>query len=195
VQQRSKPRNLEPEKQMDELDELQQALVRPLGSRLGPEEGDLAFERHMLLAARIHRAARMVQTHNGDGSGWIEYVTCYFPPERNGDVDAKLLWVEWRTRLLKDATPGEGVVITHGHRDCHWKRETGGTGALCVNLESMWDDFVYSVEKMVKRLRDEPDRRRIVIERWRSRSWTVRPFASQQSSVPISPASSVTASP
>jgi hypothetical protein len=91
---------------MDELDELQESLTRSLGPALGPEDGDVAFERHMLLAARIHRAARLVQTGDRDGRGWIQYLTGYFPEGRNGKEDANLLWNEWRTKLLKDACTG-----------------------------------------------------------------------------------------
>jgi hypothetical protein len=97
------------------------------------------------------------------------------------------------------ATPGKGVLITHGRPDYHWQHEVGG--ALCINLESMWNDFVYSVEKMVEGLRANPGRRNIVVDRWRNRSWTVRPFrvepvgAVAVASVPAVSAATVMAQP
>ena len=127
----------------------------------------------MLLAVRIHRAVRIIETGNGQQESWVRYFGNYFPTGRNGAEDAKLLRVDWRTSLLKDETPGHGVAITHGQPPAHWLRE-GGTQALCINLESMWDDFEASVEKAFRYLRTDSERQKIAVERWRSRLWTVR---------------------
>jgi hypothetical protein len=159
---------------MDELGALHESVTRSLGPALGPEDGDVAFERHKLLAARIHQAAGLAQTGKGDGQGWIQYLTGYFPAGRRGEADAKLLWDEWRCPLLKEGRPGTGVSITHVQPHLHWKRERGG--GLCIDLESMWADFEYSVDGLVAFLKAEPGRAKIVLERWRKQSWTVRPF-------------------
>lgn len=50
-------------------------------------------------------------------------------------TDAGLLFAQWRTPLLKDDTPGSGLVITDGQEAVHWQRDEGGR--LCIDLESM----------------------------------------------------------
>src|SRR5947208_2407136 len=110
---------------------------RRVDGALGPGDGDEAFERHMLLATRIHRAAGLAQRGDGQGEGWVQYFVNYFPPRRSLADDARLLWNEWRTPLLKHETPGHGVSMTHGQPFVHWQRDQE-TGDLCINLESMW---------------------------------------------------------
>ena len=83
-----------------------------------------------------------------------------------------LLFEDWRIGVVKHECPLSGVTVTHGLPQAHWYREPGGT--LCVNLESMWDDFEQAVASFVRLLeRDEP-RRVEAINRWRKRAWTVR---------------------
>ncbi|MDQ4144164.1 MAG: hypothetical protein M3198_10565 [Actinomycetota bacterium] len=106
----------------------------------------------------------------------MRYLTAYFPPGKNDPADARLLFAEWRTDLLKDDTPGPSIVITHGQSHAHWRRDHAGR--LCINLEDMWDDFEQSVGHFVKYLRTTPDRRAVVLKRWRSTSWDIEPFRS-----------------
>jgi hypothetical protein len=56
----------------------------------------------------------------------------------------------------------------------HWRRDP--TGDLCISLESMWDDFEYSVDHFIEFLERTPQRRTVALRRWHERSWTIRPF-------------------
>ncbi|HXZ56400.1 MAG TPA: hypothetical protein VEG40_02335 [Gaiellaceae bacterium] len=153
-----------------ELIELRVSLLRNLRRPLGPEDGDEAFDRHILLAVRVHRTAGLnARAADREGQGWRRYFDDYFPPGRNSDADAHFLWVNWRTRLLKHESP---VGITHGQESLHWYPLDGG--GFCVNLESMWDDFEYSVNRFLEDLAADKRRRGVVLRRWRERSWTVR---------------------
>ena len=153
----------------DELEQLRTSLLRGLRVDLTPEQGDEAFERHQLLAIRLHRAARLNQTGKGEGAGWQQYFDEHFP---RGGTHAGLLWENWRVTLLKDEMPGEGVVITHCRPDAHWQPVEPG-GRLCLNLESMWDEFEASVDHLVESLRSDAARRKVVLKRWRERRWRV----------------------
>ena len=156
-----------------ELEELRASLLGGNRLLLTPEQGDEAFERHMLLAARIHRAARLNQANNdGDGEAWVRYFEQHFSPFRA--LEAKLLWDEWRCKLLKDETPGGGIGISHGSARTHWTRDEDGV--LFINLESMWDDFEASVDSFIASLAVDPKRRKIVLARYQARAWTVQPF-------------------
>ena len=87
----------------EELDGLRASLLHRLRPEvpLGPEEGDAAFDQHVLLAVRIHRAARLCQTVSGEGNGWRQFFVEFFPNDRNGRSDAILLWKRWRYGLLR----------------------------------------------------------------------------------------------
>lgn len=64
------------------LQELPASFLRGLRVDLGPDDGDEAFDRHILLAVRIHRAACLNQTAaDRDGHGWTRYI--HFPLGRN----------------------------------------------------------------------------------------------------------------
>ena len=126
-----------------ELESLRGSLLRNLRRELGPQEGLEAFECHILLAVRIHRAAGLdARESRSGGQAWRRYVVEYFPPGRNARSDADFLWTEWRTRLVKHESPRG---ITHGQSHAHWLPLP--EGGFCVNLESMWDDFEYSVDR------------------------------------------------
>jgi hypothetical protein len=156
-----------------ELDELRAALLRGGRPKLTPQQGDEAFDRHMLLAARIHRAARLnAAKSDRDGEAWSRYFEQHFPSARA--LQAKLLWDDWRCRLLKDETLGGGVVISHGSARAHWTRDA--SDRLFVDLEAMWDDFEKSVESFIGSLAADTRRRRIVLARYKARVWTVQPF-------------------
>lgn len=135
--------------------------------------GREAFRQHMLLAARVHRAAGLNQTGSKEGEGFVQYVTEHFPTPRNEDAEAWLLWKKWRTPLLKDETPGKGVAITHGQPHLHWRRDLTG-GDLVLDLESLWADFNASVEHFVEHLRGDARRRSVALSRWRRTTWTVQ---------------------
>ncbi len=157
----------------DELRELRDALMSGGRPQLTREQGAEAFERHMLLASRIHRAARLNQrVSDGEGEAWVRYVEDHFPPTRR--ADAKLLWDDWRTTLLKDESPGGQVAVTHLSPNAHWGRTSNGQ--LVIDLESMWDDFAASVESFVGSLCADPERRTIALHRFRERVWIVQEF-------------------
>jgi hypothetical protein len=156
---------------VDDLEQLRRALLRGRPTGLRPDDGDEAFERHQLLAIRFHRAARLNgRASLGEGAEWRLYFAEHFPRE---DEYADLLWNEWRVALLKDETPGKGVAITHCQPHAHWKTVQPGK-LLVIDLESMWGDFEKSLESFLHLLRVNPDRRRVVIDRWRRRGWTVQ---------------------
>jgi hypothetical protein len=140
---------------------------------LGPEDGDEAFDRHIPLAVRIHRAAGLnARASDKEGQAWRRYVVDYFPPGHNTAADADFLWSEWRTRLLKHESPRG---ITHGQAGAHWHPLP--EGGFCVNLESIWDDFEHSVVRFMEALEADEPRRMEVLRRWRGRSWTIRDLA------------------
>jgi|SRR5581483_7727370 len=150
------------------LDAMRASLLRRGRPELGPEQGDQAYDRHLLLATDVLRAARLYRG-GGDGETWCKYVTAFFPDGRNGAEDAKTLWLYWRTSLLKSGQPI--VPITHGQSWLHWQRE-GGRPVL--NLEDAWDDYAYSVDRFIEHLRQHPDDRANTLRRWHKRAWTVR---------------------
>jgi hypothetical protein len=149
---------------------IRSSLLGGLRVKLTPQQGVEAFERHQLLAIRFHRAARLNgRAGDCEGQGWSRYFAEHFP---RGDTQARLLWSEWRVPLLKDETPGKGIAITHGQPQTHWKMTDRG---FCIDLESMWDDYEQSVDNFVAMLASEAGRRRVGIDRWRARQWTVQP--------------------
>ena len=182
------------------LSKIRESLLRGLGGKLRPDQGEAAFERHILLAVRVHKAAGLNQTVTGEGKGWCQYFEEHFPkrPERRPE-DAKLLWDDWRVGLVKWEAPKGGVTVTHGQPEAHWYREPDGT--LCINLESIWDDFTTSVESFLALLRQDEGRRAEALRRWRERSWVVRQLVIPRndplwwSGATTSAANSVTATP
>jgi hypothetical protein len=155
------------------LDEVQAGLLDRLRASIAPDDGDLAFERHQLLAIRFHQAARLNQpASEGEGRGWIRYFREHFP---RGDEHAELLWECWRLPLVKDQSTGPGVLLAHGHPDAHWleAREGGRPRGLVVNLENMWDDYEESVRHFIDSCRADHHRAKITLQRWAERAWTV----------------------
>lgn len=150
------------------LEELRASLLRRPRPELRKDQGDEAFDQHMLLAISVHRAARLFRG-GGETKGWKAYVTSFFPEGRNSEGDAYRLWEGWRCSLLKDEVPG--VPITHGQPDAHWRREDGNP---VLNLENAWEDYRHSVERFIDHLRRNPDDRANALRRWRERGWTVR---------------------
>jgi hypothetical protein len=150
------------------LAELRASLLRRPRPNLRPDQGDEAFDQHMLLAAAVHRAANLFRGGR-DGDAWCKYVTAFFPEGRNGADDAQKLWVGWRTELLKNERPI--VPITHGQSHLHWTRENGYP---VLNLEDAWDDYEHSVDQFIEHLRVHAADRANALRRWRERKWTVR---------------------
>lgn len=142
---------------------------------LRPDQGQIAFLSHIVLAAVVHNAARLNQ-HAADSQtgAWIRYLTSYFPAGRNGEDDARLLWTDWRTGLLKKQAPGPGIVVTHGQSHVHWRRDE--LGRLCLNLEDLWNDFEVSIDTFVEFLRGSRDRRSIALKRARESEVAVIEF-------------------
>lgn len=108
------------------------------------------------------------------GDGWVRFLTTYFPQGHDNEGDARLLWNDWRTGLVKDRAPQVGVSLTHGHPEQHWKPDDHG--ALCIDLESMWDDFEHAVNQFVDALGADRRRAKVVLARYEKRRWTERPF-------------------
>src|SRR4051812_23878745 len=80
---------------------------------LRPEDGYRAFQEHKLLATAIHRAAHLDRRKaESETDAWVRYLTEFFPTGRNSDTDARSLFGDWRTSLLKQDTPGPGVLVT-----------------------------------------------------------------------------------
>jgi len=94
---------------LHEEDALRRLRTRLLSDRpppLQPEHGHLAFTSHVLLASAVHNATRLDQYGAETQTGaWIRYLSSYFPAGKNSDVDARLLWTDWRTALLKKQAP------------------------------------------------------------------------------------------
>lgn len=161
-----------------QLDALSADLLRELRRPLGPDDGAEAFECHQLLAIRVHRAARLyspqliLRARQGErgveGKGWNIYFNENWP---KASREAELLWKHWRTPLLKDASPGVRVTITHGQRGAHFRRDT--RDRLIVDLESMWEGFEGSVARMLDRLRKDAARRDATLVAWTERQWRV----------------------
>jgi len=169
-----------------ELEAIKQALLEGLRIPLTPAQGVEAFARHQLLAIRFHRAARLNQrSSDREGQGWCRFFREHFP---RGDAHAPLLWGEWRVPLLKDETPGAGIVITHGQGWFHWQMTDVG---LCIDLEPMWNDFEQSVEAFVTSLSADSQRRRAPVERWRDCRWEVKQVTAAAPGLYVSTAASV----
>jgi len=157
-----------------DLAALRDDLLRGGPGPLRSDEGEEAFQQHKLLSAAVHRAAKLdEQKSESETAAWVRYVTRHFPAGHNDADDARLLFGDWRTSLLKKDTPGPGVAITHGQSAIHWQRDQ--QGRLCLNLEDTWDDYAASVGSFVEYLRDSA-RRKVVLARWRKQGWVVEPF-------------------
>jgi hypothetical protein len=157
------------------LNDLRSSLLRDRPAPLQPGQGTEAFRQHKLLASAIHRASRLdAHRSESETEAWVRYMTDHFPPGTNDASEARLLFDEWRTSLLKDDAPGPRVPITHGQSDAHRVRDPDGR--LCLNLEDMWAEFERSVDHFIAYLRTTPLRRETVLKRWREKFWTVQPF-------------------
>ena len=155
----------------DDVKRIRASLLRKL--RVKPKDGEEAAERHILLAVRFHRAAGLNQTEHGETKGWVQFFDEHFPKRPGWRTDdAERLWLHWRLGLVKWEAPRKGVTMTHGQPEAHSYREPDGT--LCIDLESMWDDFEAAVDSFARRLRVDDERRAHAVERWRKRQWTVR---------------------
>jgi hypothetical protein len=154
-----------------QLDALREALVYGLRVEVPAENpGYAAFERHQLLAIRVHRASRLNAPDATERAGWRQYFREHFP---RGDAHGLRLWDDWRGRLVKDEFPGEGVAVSHGQPHVHWRLVDPGQ-RLFIDLESMWDDFERSVESFMALLASDEDRRRATLEKWQRRQWSVQ---------------------
>jgi hypothetical protein len=150
------------------LAELRESLLR----RGRPEvrTGEEAFDQHLLLATRLHRVSRLHKSGaDSDTKGWVRYITDFFPPGRNGEPEAYILWDQWRCTLLKDEQPV--IPISHGQSHGHFRYDVHGR--LYLNLEDLWADYEHSVERFIDHLREDDDRRKVVLRRWRERAWRV----------------------
>ena len=146
----------------DPLEALRALLLSDSMPVVAGQEG-LNFQAHKLLTTLIHRAAGLHAHHKpSDTEGWTRYIVDFFPPGQNGAEDARLLFKDWRCTLLKDGSVGPGVAILHGQSWSHWRRSDG---VLMINLESMWADYEYSVERFIEFLRVTPERSALALQR------------------------------
>jgi hypothetical protein len=165
------------------LCELRDALLDRGCPTLTSTEGRRAFEEHKLLASAVHRVARLDQTRTeSETDAWVRFVSTCFPDGRNASDDARTLFRDWRTSLLKRDAPGPGVAITHGQSQIHWARD--GDGRLWINLEDMWADFKFSIETFLSVVASDPRRTAIVVDRWDRSRWEVQLFQPVGSGVP-----------
>jgi hypothetical protein len=172
------------------LDDLQKTLLRGRPPALGPDQGAEAFAQHKLLATTVHRATLLdALGSESQTRAWVRYFTEHFPRGRNGSSDAELLWKEWRTHLLKQDSPGPMVPITHGKPHLHWQRDSAGR--LCIDLETMWDDYAQSVEHLVGYLQVTPERREVALTRLKESTWAVQFFTVSNESVPVTGATAM----
>jgi hypothetical protein len=148
----------------EELRDLREQLLAHRPESLPPGQGAEAFQQHKLLATTVHQASKLDEhAHENETGAWLRYLTSYFPAPRNSESDARVLWTDWRTSLLKRGAPGAYVLVTHGQPAAHWLRD--GKGRLCIDLESMWEDFTASVSEFMAFLRTAPDRREVALDR------------------------------
>jgi hypothetical protein len=150
------------------LRKLREQTVAQRPPELGPDEGARAFQEHKLLAAAIQRVT-LLDRHKSESEtdAWVRYFVRCFPSPRNGAADARLLFGDWRTSLIKDGAPGARVVMAHGQANAHWIWDT--RDRLSIDLESMWDDFERSLGEFEKYLREDPTRRAIALDRFRKK--------------------------
>jgi hypothetical protein len=157
------------------LADLRKTLLRGLRTArsLRDGEGELAFERHQLLAARFLRVARLNRRPGAKNrEGWLAYFDEHFP---RGSEHARLLWDDWRKPLLQRGAAGMRVTITHGQRELHWKPSHGAAGVgIVVDLESMWSDFGQSIESFVDACSADRAREKRALRRWRASTWTAQ---------------------
>jgi len=150
------------------LRKLREQTVAQRPSELGPHQGARAFQEHKLLAAAIQRVTLLDrQKSESETDAWVRYFVRCFPAPRNGAADARLLFGDWRTSLIKDGAPGARVVMAHGQAHAHWISDT--RDRLSIDLESMWDDFERSLDAFEKYLRENPSRCGIVLDRFRKK--------------------------
>jgi len=172
-----------------ELNVLWAALMLELRVELGPQDGLAAFERHQLLAIRFTRVARLnapASVKDREGQMWQLFFEEHFP---RGGERAKLLWNDWRTRLLKDDAPGPGIAVTHGHPEIHWHTDQGRLG---VNLETMWDDYELAIDHFIHACAGDAELKARALKRWKERLWSVQTFNAP--GTPVASAIAVSAS-
>ena len=86
-----------------ELADMRDSLLRDRPSALLPTQGNEAFQQHKLLASAVHRASRLNgRKSDNETEAWVRYFDEHFPPARNDREDARTLFGDWRTSLLKD---------------------------------------------------------------------------------------------
>jgi hypothetical protein len=152
------------------LRRLREQALRWRPRELGPDEGDEAFQQHKLLAAGIQKITLLDKCKDSESEtdAWVRYFVRCFPEDRNHAADARLLFDDWRTSLIKNGAPGERVVVCHGRQlNSHWVWDRHDR--LSIDLESMWDDFERSLGEFEKYLREDPTRRAIALDRFRKK--------------------------
>ena len=156
------------------LSTLREALLGGLRTTkpLDSSEGDLAYERHQLLALRLHRIVQLVRPPKANGrEAWSAFFRAHFP---HGDEHAELLRTAWRRPLLRNRPPGAGVLITFAAPGAHWSR--ADDGPLVLDLESLARDLELAVDSLLAGCAADPARALRVLRRFRRRPWTVEAF-------------------
>lgn len=184
----SRPSSLRPD--VAQLRALRNALLEAPPPTLAPGQGTEAFAQHKLLTTIVHRAVLLDERGSESQTrSWIRYFVEHFPPGRNDADDAKLLWKDWRTHLLKHDSPGPMVLVTHGQPLAHWRRDSDGR--LCIDLESMWADYAASVDHFLAYLQATPERAAVALERRRADEWKVHPVTFSTLTTPVSGATAM----
>lgn len=140
-----------------------------LVDRLQPE-GLLGLDGHILVALRFHRLVRLtkVRKKEGDGAAWEAFFAAHVP---NLAAHGRTLWADWRTKLIKDDTPGTLVAIGEGDPRSHGNVYEG---KVFVNLESVADDYIAAVDSVMAACGKDEDLARTLVTKWRATQWTVQ---------------------
>ena len=113
----------------------------------------------------------MARKKDGDGATWERFFAAYVPRLAS---HGHRLWDCWRTSLLKDGTPGEGVVISQQTPDPHGRLLDDGN--LFVNLESLIDDYIAAVDSLLHACESDDALRATVLRNWDATQFEVRWF-------------------
>jgi hypothetical protein len=145
---------------------------RQLIDRL-PELGGL--DGHILLAIRFHRLVRLTKARkkDSDGATWVAFFQAHVPHLAD---HAWTLWKDWRTALLKDDSPGPGVVISEHSKEPHPHGQIIEAGKVFIDLESAVDDCMAAVDSLLKACADDAELCATVIRNWRATQWGVWTF-------------------
>ena len=88
-----------------ELLAMQDRLLWRLHVPLTNEQGDEAFERHVLLAVKVTVAADIFGNGDNGKLRWMSFFESCFPQSLYPEEIASMLWEDWRNGLVHDGSP------------------------------------------------------------------------------------------